>query len=96
MRVLNYRKIDFEAFNAFISNIDWSTLWPDSNDADSMAANFCALVGSWLADNLPFVRRPSSPAWSNHSLRVLKRKRNACLRKLRRLRSDESKHDFNR
>ncbi|XP_055523181.1 uncharacterized protein LOC129717336 [Wyeomyia smithii] len=95
-RVLNYRQIDFDAFNAFISNIDWPALWPDSNDADSMAANFCALVGSWLADNLPFVRRPSSPAWSNHSLRVLKRKRNACLRKLRRLRSDESKHDFKR
>ncbi|XP_053686448.1 uncharacterized protein LOC128735987 [Sabethes cyaneus] len=95
MRELNYRRIDYAAFSEYISCVDWHVLL-DSNDVNAMAENFCTIIRSWLNENLPFARQPFSPAWSNRRLRELKRKRNTCLRNLRRLRSTETKFNFKR
>ena len=94
-RELNYRKIDFDAFLAYFSTVDWNSLF-ESCTVDSMAERFCEIVRAWFSENLPFVKRPSSPAWSTSLLRRLKRKRNAQQRKHRRLRTVQTKHDFKR
>ena len=94
-RELNYRKIDFDALSTYLSSIDWlSTL--ETDGVDSMAERFCTSLRSWLAENLPFIKRPSTPAWSTCALRRLKRKRNTCQRRYRRLRTNETKCDYKR
>ena len=94
-RELNYRRIDFAAFSSYVANIDWLILL-DTDDADFMAETFCIAIRSWLSENLPFVKRPSFPAWSTRRLSDLKRTRNACLRRLRRWRCSEAKNNFKR
>ena len=94
-RELNYRRIDFAAFNDYISSVDWPALL-GTNNVNLMAETFCAVVRSWLSDHLPYIKRPSSPAWGTRSLRELKRKRNAWQRLLRHRRSAEAKREYKR
>ncbi|XP_058836978.1 uncharacterized protein LOC131693286 [Topomyia yanbarensis] len=90
---LNYRRIDFSELCDYLLHLDWS-MHLGNSDADAMTMNFCRVIQDWLQNNLPVKRQPVSPAWSTSTLRSLRRKRNACQRKLRRKRSPATSHDF--
>ena len=94
-RELNYRKIDFDTLSAYLSNTDWSGIFATS-DVDTMAEIFCSTLRLWFTENLPFVRRPSQPAWGTSLLHRLKRIRNACQRKHRRWHTGQTKREFKR
>ncbi|XP_055614845.1 uncharacterized protein LOC129761159 [Toxorhynchites rutilus septentrionalis] len=88
---LNYAKINFAAFNEFLSSYNWNALGQDVND---IATRFCEIVCSWLVTNTPRRKPPMSPAWSTPLLRILRRDKNSCQRKLRRRRTVETIHNF--
>ncbi|XP_055614967.1 uncharacterized protein LOC129761281 [Toxorhynchites rutilus septentrionalis] len=90
-QALNYAKINFAAFNEFLSSYNWNALGQDVND---MATRFCEIVCSWLVTNTPRRKPPMSPAWSTPLLRILRRDKNSCQRKLRRRRTVETIHNF--
>ena len=94
-RALNYRKIDLIAFSEYLLNIDWDTLF-SVDDVDDLAGSFCETLCQWLSSNLPLVKKPASPPWATPHLRALKRVRNACQRKHRSRRTNETKNKFKR
>ena len=94
-RSLNYRRIDFAALTEYLSNVDWQTVY-ECADVNDMTGCFCNIIVQWLHSNLPFVKRPISPAWSTPRLRELKRLRNTAQRKHRLLKTALARCNFKR
>ncbi|XP_055522520.1 uncharacterized protein LOC129716712 [Wyeomyia smithii] len=94
-RSLNYRRIDFAALSDYLLNFDWESLLT-CTDIDELTHRFCDVIVQWLHSNLPFVKRPNSPAWGTLWLRELKRLKNSSQRKYRRLKTALTKSDFKR
>ncbi|XP_055527361.1 uncharacterized protein LOC129719982 [Wyeomyia smithii] len=91
--VLNYRKLDFTALTDYLTNLNW-TILDEQDNVDDMATIFCDTLYQWLNSNLPSVKAPASPPWSNPHLRALKRERNSWRRKYRRWKTCETKRNF--
>lgn len=94
-RLLNYAKADFPALNEFISGCDWNLILR-VGCVNDMASNFCSTIRDWLEVNTPKQRPRRSPAWDTPLLRSLRRDKNSCQRKLRRIRSPDTKRNFQR
>ena len=94
-RVLNYRKIDFDALTEFLESVSWDTL-SQQDDVDSMVLLFRDTICQWFSTNLPFVKAPASPPWTTAHLRSLKRERNCWQRKFRRYRTATARSNFKR
>ena len=92
---LNYRKIDFASLMEYLHSIDWDTFFV-YNDTNRMARQFCDTISSWLCSNLPFVKRPATPAWCTPRLRQLKRERNCAQRAHRRWKTPLTQRNFKR
>ena len=92
---LNYRRMNFAAFSDYFSNANWA-LVSECDNVDDMATVFCETVCQWLSANLPLVKKPVSPPWSNVRLRELKRERNYWQRKHRRWKTALTKGNFKR
>lgn len=92
-RSLNYHRLDFEALTEYLLNVDWTGLL-NVHDVNDMTERFCDTLRTWLNENLPTIRPPVKPPWSNPELRRLKRERNAKQRLLRSQHSDNNQRAF--
>ncbi|XP_058449264.1 uncharacterized protein LOC131429231 [Malaya genurostris] len=90
---LNYRKIDFTAFQAYLQDVNWSVLYEIDN-VNEMSSLFCDILFQWLSSNLPLAKRPIATPWTTAYLRKLKRDRNAWQRKHRRFHNAETQRMF--
>ncbi|XP_055634047.1 uncharacterized protein LOC129774352 [Toxorhynchites rutilus septentrionalis] len=92
---LDYSKIDFAMLNDYLQSCDWNSRLA-TNDVNDMAATFCHIICNWLNDNTPRRKPAASPVWSSPPLRLLRRDKNSCQRKLRQYRTTETKRNFHR
>ncbi|XP_055633108.1 uncharacterized protein LOC129773519 [Toxorhynchites rutilus septentrionalis] len=90
---LDFNCIDFVALNAFLADIDWTDAL-SCTDVDLAVEKFSNPILQWLASNVPKKRLPAKPPWGNAHLHFLKRKKNACQRHYRRLRTPVHKLRF--
>ena len=80
-RVLNFRRADYFALSAALSDINWNDLLARSINIDDAVSSFCNAVHDVITLVVPECEPPRKPPWSNARLRTLKRLRSSSLRK---------------
>ncbi|XP_053686370.1 uncharacterized protein LOC128735916 [Sabethes cyaneus] len=91
-RAFDFYRADFPGLNLALQRIDWSIL--DVDDVDEAVHLFNQTLTSLFCTYVPKPKEKHKPPWSNHRLRVLKRKRATALKRYSRSRNVSTKLDF--
>ena len=80
-RLLNFRRADYTALSAALSEVNWDDFLLQSSRIDDAVSSFSSAIENIIARIVPECTPPRKPPWSNARLRALKRSRSAALRK---------------
>ena len=78
---LNFRRADYAALSALLSEVNWDSFLHPSNSIDDAVNSFSSAINNAIQQVVPVCEPQRKPPWSNARLRTLKRLRAAALRK---------------